>query len=63
MHTNCSEAGPLASAIAQLLTNDVLRQHLSHLGRIQAQAFTGTACAEKTLQVYQQVASKHAITE
>jgi len=57
MHTNCSEAGPLAIAIEQLLTNDALRQHLSHLGRLQASAFTGTACAEKTLQVYQQVAA------
>jgi glycosyltransferase involved in cell wall biosynthesis len=59
MHTNCSEAGPLAIAIEQLLLNDALRQHLSHLGCIQASAFTGTTCAEKTLQVYQQVASMH----
>jgi glycosyltransferase involved in cell wall biosynthesis len=59
MRTNCSEAGPLAVAIEQILTNDALRQHLSHLGRIQAHAFTGTGCAEKTLQVYQQAVSKH----
>lgn len=55
MYTNCSEAGSLAIAIEQLLVNDALRQHMSHLGRIQASGFTGTTCAEKTLQVYQEV--------
>jgi glycosyltransferase involved in cell wall biosynthesis len=62
MHTNCSEADPLASSIEQLLTNDALRQRLSYLGRIQASSFTGTACAEKTLNVYRQVADKRAIS-
>jgi glycosyltransferase involved in cell wall biosynthesis len=61
MHTNCSEAGPLASAIEQLLINDTLRQRLNYLGRIQTNVFTSTACAEKTLDVYQQVADKRAI--
>ncbi len=53
MRTDCSNAHSLAAAIEHLLTNDILRQHLSLLGRKQALAFTGTACAEKTLKVYQ----------
>jgi glycosyltransferase involved in cell wall biosynthesis len=61
MYTNCSEAGPLAIAIEQLLTNDSLRQHLIDLGRVQANTFTGMDCGKKTLQVYQQIANKYSL--
>src|SRR6266849_563033 len=53
MRADCSDASSLADAIAQVLTDETLREHLIHLGRTQAQSFTIEACAEATHLVYQ----------
>jgi len=54
IRTDCSSAQPLANAIVPLLTNNELRQRLIQEGQKQAKPFRSEACAEKTLQTYQE---------
>lgn len=50
----CSHALPLAEAIAQLLTDDALSDHLRQLGAKQILSFHYEACTRATIQVYQE---------
>jgi glycosyltransferase involved in cell wall biosynthesis len=59
IRTDCSSAQPLAHAIAPLLTNNELRQHLIEEGKKQAQPFRCETCAEKTLQTYHEAFELH----
>jgi glycosyltransferase involved in cell wall biosynthesis len=54
IRADCSSAQPLADAIVPVLTNNELRQQLIQEGKKQAQKFRVEACAEKTLQTYQE---------
>jgi len=54
LRTDCSDPSLLASAIAQVLTDGVLRERLIQLGRIQVQSFSCEACAHSTRRVYQE---------
>jgi glycosyltransferase involved in cell wall biosynthesis len=53
IRADCSAPAPLADAIAQLLTNEALRERLIGLGKTQVQSFTIEATAEATRRVYQ----------
>jgi glycosyltransferase involved in cell wall biosynthesis len=61
MRVDCTEAAFLANAIAQMVTDEALREHLTRLGRVQVQPFTIEACARATLQVYQEAFGMHAL--
>jgi glycosyltransferase involved in cell wall biosynthesis len=54
VRADCSTAPPLSEAIAQVLTDEVLHDHLTALGKIQAQLFTIQACAEATRRTYEE---------
>lgn len=60
MRVDCSAAAPLADAIAQIVTDEALRERLIQRGRAQMQAFTIEACARATLQVYQEAVGIYA---
>ncbi len=55
----CSHALPLAEAIAQLLTNDALRDRLRQLGTKQVQSFHYETCTKATIQVYQETLNEY----
>ncbi len=57
--TACSHALPLAEAIAQLLTDDALSNHLRQLGAKQIQSFHYEACTRATIQVYQETLDEY----
>ncbi len=54
LRTDCSDSSLLADSIAQVLTDDVLRERLIQMGRKQAQPFTCEACAYATRSAYQE---------
>lgn len=54
LRADCSHALPLAEAITQLLTDDVLCSRLRQLGAKQVQSFHYETCTKATLQVYQE---------
>jgi glycosyltransferase involved in cell wall biosynthesis len=60
MRVDCSNASLLADAVAQVLTDEVLRSRLIRQGLLQARSFTREACAQATLRVYQEVAIQKA---
>jgi glycosyltransferase involved in cell wall biosynthesis len=53
IRADCSVSAPLADAIAQVLTNEALRERLIRLGKTQVQSFTIEATAEATRRVYE----------
>lgn len=59
IRADCSSAKPLADAIIPVLTNDELCQQLIQEGKKQAQKFSVEACAEKTLQTYQEAFERY----
>ncbi len=54
LRADCSHALPLAEAIAQILTDDVLCSRLRELGAKQVQLFHYETCTRATLEVYQE---------
>ncbi len=56
VRADCSNATPLADAIAQVLTDKDLRIRLVRLGLEHAASFSSESCARATLQVYYQAA-------
>jgi glycosyltransferase involved in cell wall biosynthesis len=51
---DCSSPSTLAGGLAEVLSNEGLRQRMVQLGSIQAQPFTVEKCAEATIRVYQE---------
>lgn len=57
LRADCSSPEPLADAISQLLTDEVLRERLIQLGKVQVQSFNVEACASSTRGVYREALS------